>query len=68
MFSHGVAHILLLLMNLLFEPHHKKTYLVPYANNKDADLRSLISVFVVRYLDNLVQYLSFLYPKFHDSR
>ena len=41
----------------LNEPHHEKTYLKPYANNKDTDQpaypRSLISIFVVRSLDSI---------------
>ena len=35
----------------IFEPRHEKTCFLPYANNKDADQRSLISVFVIRCLD-----------------
>ena len=40
-----------------YEPGHEKTYL-PYANNKGADQpahpRSLISIFVVRFLDSII--------------
>ena len=39
-------------------PGHVKTCLMPYANNKGADQpvhpRSLISTFVVRYLDRMI--------------
>ena len=47
----------------IYEPHHEKTCLVAYANNKSADQpacpRSLISAFVIRYLDSLnTEYLS----------
>ena len=45
-----------------FEPRHKKTYLMPYANNKDADqpahLRSLVSTFVVRCLYSIIPILA----------
>ena len=41
----------------IYEPRHEKTCLMPYANDKDADqpvhLRSLISAFVLRWLDSL---------------
>ena len=40
------------------EPHHEKSCLMPYANNKGADQpahpRSLISAFVVRYVDSIM--------------
>ena len=45
----------------LDEPHHEKTCFMLYANNKDADQlahsHSLISVFVVRCLDNIIPIL-----------
>ena len=41
-----------------YEPHHEKTCYMPYANNKGADQpahpRSLISTFVVGYLDSII--------------
>ena len=41
------------------EPRHEKTWLMPNANNKGADQsahpRSLISAFVVRCLDSMIQ-------------
>ena len=37
-----------------YEPGHEKTCLMPYANNKGADPRSLISAFVVRYQDRMI--------------
>ena len=40
------------------EPLHEKTCLMPYANNKGADPRSLISAFVVRCLDSIIRILS----------
>ena len=33
--------------NFVFEPGHDKMCLMPYANNKDTDLCSLISTFIV---------------------
>ena len=46
---------------LLSESGHAKTYLMPYANNKDAEQpshpRSLISTFVVRCLDMYICYI-----------
>ena len=56
--------------NLLYEPRHAKTCLMPYANNKGADqpahprslisafVRSLISAFVVRCLDSRISLVS----------
>ena len=42
----------------LYEPGHEKMCLMSYANNKGADQpahpRSLISAFVVRYLDSII--------------
>ena len=35
------------------EPGHEKMCLIPYANNKGADQRSLISAFVVRCQDRM---------------
>ena len=53
------------------EPHHDKTCLCHYVNNKDADqsahLHSLISVFVIRCLTSIVPIGIALYPKFQDS-
>ena len=44
---------------MLIEPRHEKTCLMPYANNITADQpvhpRSLISAFVVRYLDSIIR-------------
>ena len=44
------------------EPHHEKTRLMPYTNNKGTDQpahpRSLISAFVVRGLDNIIPILA----------
>ena len=37
----------------IFEPHHEKTYLIPYVNN----LCSLFSAFVVRCLDSIIPVL-----------
>ena len=52
-----------------FEPGHAKMCLMPYANNKGADQpahpRSLISAFVVRFLDSVISLV--LDPKFQDS-
>ena len=46
---------------LIFEPCHEKTWFMPYAKIKDADQpalpRSLISVFVVCYLDSIIPIL-----------
>ena len=46
----------------LTEPHHEKTCLMSYANNKDADqtahLHSLIGPFVVRYLGRIIYKLA----------
>ena len=46
----------------LFEPRHEKTCFMPYTNNKAADqpahARSLVSVFVVRYLDSIIPLVS----------
>ena len=36
------------------EPRNEKTCLMPYANNKGADLRSLISAFVVHCRDSII--------------
>ena len=48
-----------------YEPHHEKTCLMPYVNNKGADQPahtcSLISTFVIRWLDSILN------PKFQDS-
>ena len=45
----------------LNEPHHGKTCLMPYANNKGTDQsaypRSLISAFVIRCLDSIIPIL-----------
>ena len=45
-------------MSVAFEPGHEKTCLMSYANNKGADqpaqLRSLISAFVVHCLDSII--------------
>ena len=42
----------------VIEPGHEKMYLMSYANNKDADQpahpRSLISAFVVRFVDSII--------------
>ena len=42
--------------SFIYEPRHEKACFMPCANNKDADQpahpRSLISVFVVRFLDS----------------
>ena len=42
----------------LYGPGHAKMCLMPYANNKSADQpahpRSLISTFLVRYLDSMI--------------
>ena len=47
---------------LLYEPRHEKTCLMPYANNKGADQpahsHSLISTFVVHFLDSIVPVLA----------
>ena len=57
-------------IHILNEPHHDKTCLMSYANNKGADQpahpgpRSLISVFIVRYLDSIIPILA----KFKISR
>ena len=44
------------------QPHHEKTCLMPYANNKSADQpvhpRSLISIFVVHCLDSKILQLA----------
>ena len=41
-----------------YEPHHEKTFLMPYANNKSADQpvhpHSLISTFVFGSLDSMI--------------
>ena len=46
------------MLQLIYEPGHEKMCLIPYANNKGADqtarMRSLISAFVVRYLDSII--------------
>ena len=46
------------LASVAAQPDHEKMCLMPYANNKGADQpahpRSLISAFVVRYLDNII--------------
>ena len=41
---------------LISEPHHEKTCLMPYANNKGADqwMHSLINAFVVHCLDSKI--------------
>ena len=43
---------------MIIEPHHEKTCLIPYANNKSTDqpayLHSLISAFVFSYLDSII--------------
>ena len=45
-----------------YEPGHANMCLMPYANNKGADQpahpRSLISAFVVRFLDSLISLVS----------
>ena len=64
----GIYHVFILLPST-YEPHNEKTCFMPYANNKSADqsahLCSLISAFVVRYLDSKIKNL--LYPKIQDS-
>ena len=59
--------IYLNIRKIQIEPRYEKIYLMLHANNKGADQpahpRSLISVFVVRCLE---QYLYLLYPKFQD--
>ena len=46
----------------LIEPCHEKICIMPYANNKGADqpaqMRSLISAFVVRRLDSIIPVLA----------
>ena len=42
----------------LYESGHEKTCLIPYANKKGADPRSLISAIFVRCLDNTVLILA----------
>ena len=39
-----------------YEPHHEKTCLMPYANNKGID-QPVISTFFVRSLDNIIPVL-----------
>ena len=51
-------------------PGHAKTHLMPFANNKGADQpahpRSLISTFIVHYLNSTICILA-TSKKFHDS-
>ena len=46
----------------IYGPGHEKTCLMSYANNKGADqtarMRSLISIFVVHYLDSIIPLVS----------
>ena len=48
----------LVCVTLIIKPSHEKMCLILYANNKGADqpahARSLISAFVVRYLDSII--------------
>ena len=50
------------IFKFLYEPGHAKMCLMPYANNKGADQpahsRSLISSFVVRFLDSIISLVS----------
>ena len=68
-FNHGPISTNLLNITLSLEPRHEKTCLMPYANNKDADHsahpRSLISAFVVRWLNSIIPILA--NPNFQDS-
>ena len=48
---------------IYFEPRHEKLWFILYENNKDADQTahprsSLISVFVVHWLDNIIPILA----------
>ena len=47
-----------LIYKFIRKAHHEKPYLMPYANNKSAyqpvDPRSLISAFVIRWLDIVI--------------
>ena len=49
---------LLAILSVTFEPGHEKMRLMSHANNKGADQpahpRSLISAFIVRYLDSII--------------
>ena len=55
--------------DMIIEPRHKTTCVMPYENNNDADQpghpRSLISASVVRCLDSIIPILA--KAKFQDS-